>query len=447
MWVPDLDTLGGPIHARITEALAVDVASGRLGPGERLPAQRDLAGALGVAVATVTRAYAEARRRGLVSAGVGRGTFVRAAFHAPEGAAVTDLSVNSLPPWPMLGTLIASLGALGGPEAAESLFTYVPHEGLARYRAAGAAWLGTRELAASAEDVVVTAGAQHATLVVLATLARPRDVVLVEAHTYHGVKVLAEQLGVRLVGVPCDEDGVEPRALAAACKRHRPRAVYLMPSFQNPTGVTMGGARRRAIARIVAAADVPLIEDDVYGFLGEEPPIAAHAPRATFHVTSLSKSFVSGIRVGYVRAPEGWATRLGPALFASVVVASPFAAELASRWIADGTAARVAAWKREEVAARQILARRVFGHPAPDPASPHLWLRLPERLSAEDFVVRARLRGVFVTAGSVFTVAPASPTNAVRVCLGPPATRDALERALATLADLLTSPATQSTTV
>src|SRR5262245_10123702 len=101
-----------PLHQRITDALAADVAEGRLAPGTRLPTQRDLADTLGTTVATVTRSYAEARRRGLVEATVGRGTFVREAGYAPSTPGIIDLTINSLAPLPFAGALAAAASGL-----------------------------------------------------------------------------------------------------------------------------------------------------------------------------------------------------------------------------------------------------------------------------------------------------------------------------------------------
>ena len=111
-----------------------------------------------------------------------------------------------------------------------------------------------------------------------------------------------------------------------------------------------------------------------------------------------------------------------------------------ARWIADGLARRIVEWKREELAARQQIARRVFGWRAPRPSAPHVWLTMPPHTGAEDFVEQARLRGVVVSASPAFGVGPARPEHAVRLCLGPPATRDALEAALRILAGVLKDP-------
>jgi DNA-binding transcriptional MocR family regulator len=432
--------LDPPLYARIVDALASDIALGQLVPGARLPTQRELAEAVGTTVATVTRSYAEARRRGLVDATVGRGTFVREAVYAPATRGPVDLTVNSLAAAPFVGEMLASLGGCVDGAAGESLLEYQPHQGSLRHRETGVAWLASRGLIADPGDVVVTAGAQHAMLVALATLTRPRDVVLVEQLTYPGVKSLANHLHLRLEPVTIDEEGMTPDALASAAARTRAKVIYAMPTLHNPTASTMSAARRRAIADVVTTHGLTIIEDDQYGFLADDPPLAALLPDCCVHISSLSKSLAAGLRVGFLRAPAALVQRLAAAVFASAVMAPPLTAELATRWIADGTARRIVDWKRAEMAARQQIARRVLGWRSPRPSAPHVWLPMPATTTAEDFVEQARLRGVLVSASPAFGVGSDRPAHAVRICLGPPASREALEEALRLLAGVLRDP-------
>lgn len=169
-------------------------------------------------------------------------------------------------------------------------------------------------------------------------------------------------------------------------------------------------------------------------------PLSALAPERCLYINSLSKSVAPGLRVGYLRAPARHLERLAAAVFASAVMAPSLPAEVASRWIDDGTARRVVDWKRDEYAARQQLAQRLLGWRAPRPSSPHVWLPMPRRTSAEDFVEQARLRGVLVSAGHTFAVGPKPLEPAVRICLGPPATRDGVAAALDILAGVLKDP-------
>lgn len=426
-----------PLYLRIVDALAADVASGRVAAETRLPTQRELAERLGTTIATVTRAYSEARRRGLVSATVGRGTFVHAApAHGSSG--VIDLTVNQLLASPFGGELIAAASTID-PDLLTSLLEYQPHRGSERHRHVMARWAALRGVPATPEEIVVTAGAQHSLLAALATLTRPGEPVLTEAVTYTGLISVANHLHLRLVPVPVDAGGLDVDAFARAAKRSGAKVAYLMPTLQNPTGVTLTAGRRKALLQAAARYDVTLIEDDEYGVFSSTLPLAADAPERCIYLTGVSKAVAPGLRVGLLRAPAALVPRLGAAVFASSVMAPPFGTELVGRWLADGLAERVIAWKRAEFQARTTLARQVLGLRDVPPISPHLWLPTAP-LSGVEFLEQARLSGVIVSAGQSFAVGAGPAPPFVRVCLGPPSTREALAQALGVLRDVRARP-------
>lgn len=448
-WSPDLARRRGPRYRAIAEALAEDVRCGALPAGTRLPTHRDLAWRLKVTVGTVSRAYAEAERRGLIAGEVGRGTFVRAPagapvlrFHAgPRGADFVDLGVHR-PRAPGEAALLAhALQDLAAAPELESLMEYQPHAGRPAERGAGAAWIARSSgLAATAEQVVVTAGGQHAMAAVLAAFTEPGDTLAVEALTYPGIRAAASLFHLKIAPVTLDEQGLVPDALAAACRAGRVRAAYVLPTLQNPTTATMPVERRRALAEVARRHEIVLIEDDVYGFLlgAPLPPLAAFAPEHACYITSTSKSFVPGLRVGYVHCPAALLERVVGAVRATTYTAPPLMARIASRWIADGTADRLAREKREEAARRQALVRRLFARHdyRTQPSAAHFWLMLPEPWRGEDFAAAAQRRGVGITPAAAFAAGRHVP-DAVRVCIGAPPTLAELERGLTRLAELL----------
>jgi len=455
-WTPELSQYDGPRYQAIAKALAADVASGRLPPGSRLPTHRELAYRLGVTVGTVSRAYAEAQRHGLTTGEVGRGTYVRGAsgksgsghvlaLEEARAPNLIDFSVNL----PVMGAstqeFADALTELARTEGLDQLLEYQPDRGLSRHRAAGAKWIARSGIEAPAERVVVTNGAQHGMQAVFTAIARADDVVLSEPLTYPGMTELADHLGIRLHGVAMDQDGLLPDALEEACRLHRPRAIYFMANLQNPTTAVMPEDRRRAVADIARRYDVFLVEDDVYGFLPPErpPSLARFAPEITFHVTSLSKSVAPGLRVGYVLAPEGFADRLGAVVRSTCRMAGLVTAEIATRWIEDGTADRMAEFQRREVRVRQEMAGRMLTGIEYDtkPDSFHLWLHLPEPWRADEFTAHARTRNVIVLPAAFFTVGRAQPPHAVRLCLGATRERDQVEKGLGIIADILAQPA------
>ncbi len=443
MWRPNIGSRGNePIYLAIVNCLMEAVHSGGLRAGSRLPTQRDLARALGITVTTVTRAYAEAERRGLISGEVGRGTFVRSSglvACVEPGSDLIDLRTNSLPPYAHAQELMTSaLSALRADSA--NLFAYQPHAGAPAHRQAGAAWIERRGVAAPADRVIVTAGAQHAITVTLAALTRASDTVLTEALTYTGAKAVANHLQLRLEGLPVDGEGLIPDALDAAC-RAGARVLYCMPTIQNPIASLMSEGRRREVTELAKQHDLLIIEDDSYGFhVPASTPLAALVPERTYFIASASKSLAPGLRVAFLLAPDGMTKRLEAAVFATTVMAPPATAAMAAAWINEGLADRVVEWKRNEIDARQQIARRLFPERSIDghASSPHLFVRLPEPWRAQDFAAHGRLRGVAVTMAEEFAAGRVTAPQAVRVCLGPPTDRAVLERALTVLAELLT---------
>ena len=356
MWNPSLAADAEPKYQALLDALQRDIDSGVLLPGARLPTQRDLAQRLGVAIGTVGRAYAVAEQRGIVSGEVGRGTFVRGPEPGVEQGAVEeedpeviDLSKSRLVRDPRVGSTGAMLQALARrPDLDRLMDFYQPAPGMARHRELGAQWIRRSGLAVPAERVIVTSGAQHGAATVLASLARPGDVILTEHVTYTGMKAIASLLHLQLRGLPLDAHGLIPEAFEAACRESAPRALYCMPTLQNPTARTMPLARRQALVGIAQRYDVALIEDDVYGFLSEQsiPPLTSLAPAISYYITSTSKSMAPGLRVGYVVAPESRVDRVAGVIRASTWLISPLLAELASEWIERGEADAMVTWKR-----------------------------------------------------------------------------------------------------
>jgi DNA-binding transcriptional MocR family regulator len=431
------------MYEALAQALARDVESGRLSAGDRLPPQRELAEALGVTVPTVTRAYSLAARRGLVGGHVGRGTFVRPAISADTGAGLIDLSINALPPHAHLGELAARLDLPADAADRAALLNYPPREGRESHRAAGAAWIARRGVHVTPAQVVMTAGAQHALVAALSGQLSPGDSLLVEELTYAGLLEAVRLLGIVPVAVSMDADGLRPDALDRVAQKTGARTLALQPVLHNPTGVSMPPARRRAIAEVVIRRGLHVIEDDIYGMLAPEaPPLVIELSSPWTYITSFSKSVVAGVRVGLLASEGDGVTRAARAIWVTTVATSPLTAEIVCGLIADGTADRIVAWKRQEMRARQQLAREILpGLPATiHPASPHVWWPLPRPWRVGDFVGAARARGIVLGPTEGFLGQPGATPRAVRLCLGPPATRVRLEQALETLRDLAASP-------
>lgn len=441
LWTPRLDRAEGPLYLRIAAAIEDDIAAGRLRPGDRLPSQRLLAETLGIDMTTVTRAYAEGRRRHVLDAVTGRGSFIAA---RSADAAPLDLAMIQ-PPRPRglaLGDLmrrgLEDVLTRGDPD---TLMSYHPGAGLESEKAAGAVWLQPTLGAVAPERIAVAAGAQAALAATLATLAAPGDAVLCEALTYPGLIGAARTLRLKLVGVPAGPEGVAPEALAEAAARSGARLACLTPTMQNPTAATMPAAARAALAETLRRCDLTLIEDDPYAPLLRRPlaAVAAHAPERVWHIATLSKCLTPGLRTAFVAAPDAEATRrLAEALRAFTQSSAPLMTALAARWIRSGAAADLSDAVRAEAEARQKLARAILppgGHA--HESGLHVWQALPPHLDRAALTAAARGRGLGLMPADLFAVDPAAAPNAVRLALGAIADRARLKEALEALAALI----------
>ncbi|MCR0985524.1 aminotransferase-like domain-containing protein [Roseomonas populi] len=445
-WVPRIEGEQGPIYLAIADAIGAAVARVELRPGERLPTHRALAKALGVDLTTVTRAYAEARRRGLLDARVGRGTFIRSMAPSPSLQATSDEFVDlgmNLPPLPeeprLQDLLQQGLSRLLGGQEPRRVLSYRTGAGTADERAAGALWLRPVLGEVDPGRLLVCPGAQPALFAALSALAEPGDTVLADELTYPGLRAVAEQLGLRLAGVAADDEGMLPEAVEAAYGENRPKALYCIPTIQNPTTVTMPRERRQALAATAQRLGLHIVEDDAYGLLPSRPlpAIASFAPEITYYISTLSKVLSPALRMAYLVAPGGAGVeRLGAMLRASVLMASPLLTGLFAEWMRDGTAGTVLSAIRKESAARQRLARELLPRASfsAHPEGLHLWLRLPPRWNRLDFTSHLRRQGgLGVVPSDAFSLVAPAP-DSVRVSLGAAANRDDLRRAMTSLA-------------
>ncbi|MBF9234433.1 aminotransferase-like domain-containing protein [Microvirga alba] len=447
-WLPRIESEGGPKYLAIADALLADIQSGRLKHGHRLPSQRTLAKELGVDLTTVTRAFNEARRQGLIEANTGKGSFVRARTAEQDGLAPTaspiiDLSMN-MPPQPPEARLRERIqsgiaNVLSTPHGLMHLH-YQESAGAGPDRAAGARWLERRLGSVPVDRVMVVGGAQTALYAILRTLFQPGDALCAPFLTYPGLRAIAEQLKLRLVPVALDAEGLDPAAFEEICQRDKPRALYCVPTIHNPTTATMPLERREEVARIARRYRVSIIEDDAYGALprAAPAPIASLAPDITWHIATLSKCVTPAMRTAYVVTP-GFADtlRLAAEIRAMTFMVPPLMAALASQWILDGTLDATTAAIREESAARQVIARRslhgldFLAHPE----GHHLWLTLPERWRQADLNIYARQSGLALVPSDAFAAGPGPA--AIRVSLGAAPNRSVLERGLELLATVL----------
>ena len=429
----------------VADSVAAEIASGTLRPGDRLPPQRDFAYANGIAVSTASRVYAELGRRGLVTGEVGRGTFVlsepgRAGTLQPEPppAAIDLQRTHSRLP-EQEAVLAETLAALARGSAEIGFSQYGP-AGTPQARAVAAGFLARDGYAPRAADILFTGNGRQALAAALAALAAPGERIGCEPLTYPAVRGIAARLGITLVPLAMDREGVCPDAILQAHRATPLSGVYLQPTLQNPLGATMGPARRADLARILDTTGLTAIEDAVYGFLAEAQPLASLAPDRTILVDSLSKRVMPALTVGLIAGPPHLTDRLAASVRQGAWTALGLSLAAGMHWMSGGSATALAEAKRRDAAARQILAREILAdlRVVGDPRAYHLWLELPETWRAEAFAAAALRRGIALLPAPAFAVHPGHAPNAVRLALATPS-REELAEALRTLRRLAVS--------
>ena len=465
IWIPEIGDRPGPIYAAIVDALAEAVAAGELTQGAKLPTHRDMAHGLGVTVGTVSRAYKEAERRGLLVGEIGRGTFVKERTGAvgPLTAISEQHAANdffSLPPaqpdapinfrmnCPVapnngreLRDALTDLAAL--PNLAE-MMEYLPEAGTPRHRKLAAQWAGWSGLEGDESNTVITNGAHHAMTVVFSTMLCPGDTVLCDELTYPGLRFLANLLHLKLKPLAGDGDGILPDALEAACRSGTAQALYLMTTVHNPCNTIMSEDRRRRLAAIAEKHRVWVVEDDVYGFLAADrpPALTAFAPTVGFYINSASKMLSAGLRVGMVFGPSALSPRLSNGVRVTSWMTPPLNAEIVLRWIEDGTALHFRDWHRHEAANRlAIIENRLQGFEYDSVATGyHIWLKLPDYWCNSDFTAAAQNRGVWITGADRFAQTRGMVPNAVRICYGAETDPARIKQGVDILAAILKDP-------
>ncbi|MBU9584032.1 PLP-dependent aminotransferase family protein [Burkholderia multivorans] len=434
-------------YKRLVKAIAADIESGALAPGARLAPQRDVAASLGVSVQTVTNAYKELERQGLIRCEVGRGSFVAARVTESMSNYMLDTTERELVDFSIARIVHtpehdaawrAVCAELAGTEDQPWIRSFRPIAGLDAHREAGAAWLASLNMPVHPESLLITNGAAHGIFLALASIVGPGDTVLCESLTDHGVIGSANVLGFTLKGLEMDEHGIRPEHFEEMCDGERISALVCTPTLNNPTVSMMSDSRRRSIARIAARYGVYVIEDDVYGALPAKTatPIASMIPELGFYCTSMTKSVLTGLRTGYLAMPRRLALRVESVLRVSSWMATSPIAEIATRWIVDGTARRLVELQRQRLAVRQEMVKAALGPYllGAHPNALSAWLRVPDYWQADRLVRELRTRKIAVTSPDPFLVGGTERPNAVRVCIGAETTDTACNAALETMA-------------
>lgn len=457
-----------PLYQQIEAFLRQGILSGSIAPDTRLPATRQLARDLGVNRITVENAYAELKADGLVCSRVGSGTYV-----LPSSPLLPLPKEGPGAPWPLWQQDLQSRGWVSGtsgvpgilevPEVSEgelpeelpgaravrypnqisfaggtgdaSLFPvedfrkaiqnvlrrdgiaaleYGERSGYAPLRNTIAHVLASQGLQARPENVLITSGSQQALALVSQLLLKPGDPILVESPTYAGALDLFRASGLKIIGIPTDERGMQVETLEELLQRDHPRLIYTIPNFQNPTGACMSGQRRRQLVALADRYNVPILEDDFVGDLRydgrAQPALKALDPGGrVIYISTFSKMLMPGLRAGFLVA-EGPVydqlvsyKRVNDLATSNLIQRALEAYVNVGRYQAHLRRSCQVYRKRRDAMLLALNRHLPAGvHVNPPQGGLFTWLRLPGNLSSEKLLPLAREEGVTFAPGSGF---------------------------------------------
>lgn len=446
-WISRITFSGkAPKHMVLVEAIIKAIDEGLQQEGGQLPTHRALADALSLSVQTVSMSYQELQRRGVIHSVVGRGSFVSAKSPTQSGSFLLNPGTGDDVDLSVVQATYTSeheqaarqvMAAMADSDNSTWMNQARPVAGLEPHRQAAASFLDTLGVTATADRLIITNGATQGLFLSMAAVARPGDLVLTENMTENGIIGAAHVLGLNLRGLATDHEGILPEAFEAACLRSSVAALVWVPSFGNPTNHLAGKIRRERIAEVAAKYKVPVIEDEVYKPLLDQrlPAITELLPELGFFATSLTKTVMTGLRVGYLVAPKPFTLRIASILRSTSWSTPPAMAEIASRWLNDGTAERLIQLQRQEAQDRHaILQETLAGHIIRShPLSLSAWLRVPEGWTEAQLVTVLRERRIMVTPSAPFFVGPQNAQAGIRVCLAGRVSQEALRSTLETI--------------
>ncbi|WP_175911141.1 PLP-dependent aminotransferase family protein [Burkholderia metallica] len=463
-------------YAALAQTIADAIRRGDLVAGARIPTVRAACRAYRVSPSTVFRAYYLLESEGLIVARARSGYFVanledrharfghepprKPAAPAPTGGDDTltrlldslkcddvvplgsEFASYSLFPMSSLWRHVAS--AARNMDRTKLLAGLPPgHDALRRQ-------IALRYLNAGAslpmEEIVITTGAIEALTLSLQALTRPGDIVAIERPAFHAALQAVQRLHLKAVEIPVDpRAGLDLDALAEALDSHPVRACWFMTSFHNPTGATLTDERKRALIELLAARNVPLIEDDVYGELHFDtaptrPAKLYDENGLVLHCGSFSKCLAPGFRIGWVAAGR-FVRQVRQAKGASAPAADVPAQMAISSYLRDGAYDRFLRKLRRNLAAHQaqmLTAVRAYFPAGTEVFAPHggyfLWIELPPRVDAMHLFGDAMASGVSIAPGPIFS-ATGGFRRFLRLNYGRPWT-PAVEHAMETLGAL-----------
>ena len=451
-----LDPNKKPVYKELAAIIAEEIATNKLPKGSKLPPYRILSWKLGVAEGTVLKAYRELERNCLIVPRIGDGSYVHESTNndnnrfrnapiniKPENLSGShkfhDLSRNQsfifddMSKW----RDIFDLSKMPKDDL-YFLLNYTDEQGLLAHRQAGAKWLN---IDIDPKHIVCTNGAQHALQISLKAVMRSQESIAVDEYTYPGILSLAKHMNIRIISIKMDKNGLCPDDLAKKFNLYRFSAIFLTPTIHNPTNSAMPETRRDVIADFCKSHGVFILEDETQGMISKVNyrSFFDRLPAQTILLASVSKCLSSGLRAGYLVAPEHMLTRIRYIVQEICHMATPLSHEYATRCITNGYAQEHMDKTRNE-----IMRRKEFVNEALEGVeyysldySAHYWFPLPAKSTDTDVVATLRKKNILVSPSSHFCSKKVQDSYFIRTCVTAHSSDDDLFNAYSEIRKLL----------
>ena len=437
-----------PIYLQLVNQIKNSIIGGSLLPGTVLPPERKLAESLGVNRSTIITVYRELKADGLADAHVGKGTVVKLSDDGMYGEDPRELAPSYRQLFsqtaeraadPMLRQLLEManrkdlisfaagispfdtdpLDALKGIEAelvsdGQYALKHTPTEGLPELREAVRCLMEDRGVSSRLEETLILSGSQQGINLTARALIDPGDIVLVEEPSFFCALQIFHAVGARIVGVPMDEEGLRTDVLETLLKRCRPKLLYTMPTFQNPTGICMSANRKKRLLELAKKHEFLILEDDPYGdiaFDGERPGTLKEMDTCGYviYLSTFSKVLFPGIRIGWMTAPEPVTRQIALLKQLEDLHANSLSQWLVLRFLKSGAYKGHVQWlcqeygqKRDRMHQALKAIKNTSLHWIKPKGGYYIWLKLPEGIPHMTLLVRAGEKGVAYVPGTAF---------------------------------------------
>ncbi|MCH5262092.1 MAG: PLP-dependent aminotransferase family protein [Lachnospiraceae bacterium] len=438
-WKPNKTKLERPYYLSIATMLEQDIINGSLPANTKLPPQRELADFLDLNLSTITRAYKICELKGLLYAVTGRGTFVSpGTFHKDTFIEESNhlIEMGMIKPFYETNSLILEVSkSIMENSNSTKLFEYSSPLGTDKQLHAAVQWLKRYKINVSESNTMIVAGAQNALGVILISLFKAGDKIVVDEFTYANFRGLANLLHIQLITIEADRYGMIPEALLTTCKNSDIRGIYLMPTCSNPTSIFMPQKRREELVNIIQQYNLLLIEDDTYSFLAPAnvKPFFSMIPDYTLHICSLSKSLCPGLRVAFLAFPKQFSELLISGMLNLNLKTVSLNAEIIAELIENGHADKIVNEKINLAQERNQIYKNFFPIDDESIARFFHWLKLPANLASEEAEVLALHKGIHILGSHRFAMGSQNKSSYIRLSIASPSSKTDLTYALQTL--------------